>query len=46
MYGYDILCGVLDYIVYYSSWYNMDSWVNSSKWDLLVVGNGVNGVYW
>ena len=23
-----ILCGVLDSIVYYSSWYNMDSWGN------------------
>lgn len=32
---YDILCGVLDIIVYYSSWYNMDNEVNGSKSYLL-----------
>lgn len=26
---YDILCGVLNGIVYYSGWYNMDNKVNS-----------------
>ena len=37
--GYGILCGVLDVILYYISWYNMDSWVNE------IYYGGVNMVY-
>ena len=38
---YGISCGILDIIIYYSSWYNMDNKVNGSKWDLLIVVNMV-----